>query len=624
MKRRGANNRSDGVSRRLVLAGALAAGAGSTLPAAVAQVGDQAPDAPGIAPETLRATRIAVPGRNGVVSAGHPLASSAGLRMLLAGGHAGDAAVAAMAVLNVVEPWASSAAGNGFATVYDPAAGKPMALHFAGAAPKALDPDEIEPNDLARGPKAAVTPGAFGGWIELLRKQGRLSLKETLAPAIEYARGGHAIDPSIVGFIGRVEPILQGYPTTRDIFLPGGRPPAEHELFRNEPLARTFETLVKAEQDALRGGACRDRALNAAFDEFYSGSIGREIASFHRKAGGYLRLSDLKAYKPFWQDATTTSYRGYDIYSTPPTSRGGLEVCLQLNLLEAFDLASTPYGSAALVHLEAEAIKAAKSEIYPYVADPDFSETPVNALLSKEFAKARSGRINPGRASAFDGPSDLRKFDPAAPAPPELPKPQPGDDGREGDTTSLSVVDSRGVVVVVTPTLGGGFGTNVVAGSTGLLLNNGLRIGSTSPYPRTANYVGSGKMPILNNSPTIVMRDGSFYCGLGSPGGETIGQTQFQVLVNLLDYEMGFQEAVEAPRFSVEPRPNFYLPEAQMTLQMENRFPSKVREGLRSMGHAVEAVGNYAIGSMQGVKANADAGWLGAADPRRMAAATAY
>lgn len=624
MSKSGDDKDKQGVSRRLVLAGALAAGAGSTVARASAQVGDLAPDAPGIAPETLRATRIAVPGRNGVVAAGHPLASGAGLRMLLAGGHAGDAAVAAMAVLNVVEPWASSAAGNGFATVYDPSAGKPVSLHFAGAAPRALDPDEVSPDDLARGPKAAVTPGAFGGWIELLKKQGRLSLKDVLAPAISYARDGHAIDPSIVGFIGMVQGTISKYPTTRDIFLPGGKPPTDHQLFKNEPLARTFETLVKAEQDALRGGASRERALSAAYDEFYSGSIGREIAGFHRKAGGYLRLSDLKSYRPTWQDAASTSYRGYNVYSTPPTSRGGLEVCLQLNLLEAFEVSSLAFGSAGLVHLEAEAIKAAKSEIYPYVADPAFSGTPVSALLSKEFAAARAARISSGRASAFGAPTDLRPFDPKAPPPPELPKPKSGDDGREGDTTSLSIVDSRGVVVVVTPTLGGGFGTNVVAGSTGLLLNNGLRIGSTSPYPGTANYVGPGKTPILNNSPTIVMKDGQFYCGLGSPGGETIGQTEFQVLVNLLDYEMNFQEAVEAPRFSVQPRPNFYLPGAQMKLQIEKRYPPTVLEALQSMGHTVEPVGTYAIGSMQGVQAIGDAGWLGAADPRRMAAAAAF
>ncbi len=593
-------------------------------PAALAQVGQAAPDAPRTAAQSVRATRVEVPGPNGVVTAGHPLAASAGLQMLIKGGSAADAAVAAMAVLNVVEPWASSAAGNGFATVYTPANGAVRSLNFAGAAPKLLDGDTVDPKDLDWGPKAACTPGAFGGWIELLRSLGRLSLSEVIAPAIAYARDGHALDVSISTTISRAATRLGQYATTREVFLPGGSAPAPRSRFRNPGLARTFETLAAAEAEALKSGASRGDALQAAYDVFYTGSIAREFDGFYRKAGGFLRLADLAAYKPEWRETVSTAYRGASVHSTPTTSRGGLEVCLQLNLIERFNLSSLQQGSGAHLHLAAEAIKAAKAEIYPYVADPAFAPTPVAGLLSKEFAAQRAARIDAAKAALFEGPTDLRPFQADAPAPPPAPTPLKDDGARFSDTTSLSAIDRDGNVVAVTVTLGGGFGTGVVAGNTGLLFNNGMRIGSTSPYRGTANFVGGGKIPILNNSPTLVMRGGRFEMCLGSPGGETIGQTQFQVLLNVLDFGMGLQEAIEAPRLALDAAPNFYMPGAKVQVQLESRAQPDALAQLRAAGHDVRSVGPYAIGSIQAIRATDWGGWVGAADPRRMAAATGW
>ena len=524
--------------RDFLAVGAAGAVVLTEAPFALAQVRQAAPDAPQTAAATVRTTRVETPGPNGVITAGHPLAASAGLRMLLAGGCAGDAAVAAMAVLNVVEPWASSAAGNGFATVYTPGDGAVKSLNFAGAAPKLMDGATINPRDLDWGPKAAAVPGAFGGWIELLKRVGKLSLAEVLAPAIGYARDGHAVDPSIAATIGRMAGRLAEFATTRDIFLPGGAAPAPRARFRNVPLSQTFETLVAAEQAVLKAGGSRESALQAAYDVFYTGSIAREIDRFNRKAGGYLRLADLAAYRPTWTDTVSTTYRGATVHSSPLTSRGGLEVCLQLNLVERFAISELKQGSAPHVHLMAEAIKTAKAAIYPYVADPAFARTPVTGLLSKEFARSYGRRIDMKTVSAFGPAPDLRPYQDDAPPPPPAPSKANDEGSRFSDTTSLSVADADGNVVAVTPTLGGGFGTGAVAGSTGLLFNNGMRLGSTSPYRDTANFVAGGKIPILNNAPTIVLRDGRFDLALGSPGGETIGQSQFQVLVNILDFGM--------------------------------------------------------------------------------------
>jgi gamma-glutamyltranspeptidase/glutathione hydrolase len=614
-----------GPARRRVLGLGLGGLAAAGLPrVAAAQSGPAAPDAPRTAPRDVAAHRIEVPGPNGVVTAGHPLAAQAGLRMLMAGGSAADAAVAAMAVMNCVEPWASSAAANGYATVYEGKTGAVRALCFAGAAPMALDPKTITPAELDWGPKAAVTPGAFGGWIALATRYGRLSLKELLAPAIGYARDGHALDVSISQAIARQAAKLAEFPTTKALFLPDGKPPAPHAVFKNENLARTFETLVAAEQKALASGADRASALQAAYDCFYSGPIAAEFVRFYKQAGGLLTQADLSAYKPRWTEPVSTTYRGYRVYSSPPASRGGMEVCQQLNLLEGFEITKHPRGSAASVHLLAECIKVAKSDVYPYVADLNSVYVPVAALLSKDFAAVRRGLIRADQAIAFPSPGDLRPFDRRAPKPPPAPASTADDKARFSDTTSLSIVDRDGNAVAVTPTVGGGFGTGVVAGNTGLLFNNGMRMGSTSPYVDTVNHVAPGRVPLLNNSPCVVTRDGKFHLCLGSPGGETIGQTEFQALVHLLDYDMPLQEAIEAPRFSLDADPTFYRPGARILMDAESRFPAETLRALQAMGHQIRPVGPYAIGSIQGVRVAASGAWTAGADPRRMAAAVGF
>jgi gamma-glutamyltranspeptidase/glutathione hydrolase len=603
--------------RRALLAAGLASGALAALPAR-AQSGDRAPDAPRTGSTDVTAHRVAVPMPHGGVSAGHPLAAMAGVRMLLQGGSAADALVATMAVLNVVEPWASSAAGNGFATCLDRKNGKVSSLAFTGGAPRLLDP-AVDPKELASGPKAVTVPGAFGGWIALARRFGRLPLATLLEPAIGYARDGHPLDATIAATIARAQAGLARYPTTAAVFLPGGKPPAARSIFRNEPLARTLQALADAETRARKGGADRDRALQAAYDHFYSGPVAQEFDRFMKETGGWLRLDDMRAYKPRWADPVTTNYRGLDVYCSPLTSRTGLEVCEQLNIAEGWDLPAMKPGDPALTHLLIEAIKVAKADVYRYAADPASAPTPVDMLVSKAFAARRRSLIDPARAIAYPEGAMLAGYD-------TRPTRLAARDERSspGDTTSMSAVDRDGNAICITTTVGGGFGTFVVMGDTGLLCNNGLRTGSTSPYPGHPNHVAPGRIALLGNGPTIVLDKGRLHLVCGSPGGETIGQTQFQFLVNVIDRGMPIQAAIEAPRFALNAEPNFYKPGAAISVQMESRFPSAVTQALGGMGHRIETVGPYSIGSIQGVLVDPSGARMGGADPRRMGYAIGY
>ena len=580
------------------------------------------PDAAGPAAQSLAVHRPAVQFVHGGVTAGHPLASMAGLRILLQGGNAADAAVATLATLHVMRPQSSGTGGNGFFTIYDKATDRVYSLGATGAAPVAIDPAGMTRESLNHGILAGVVPGLFGGWIAVLDRFGTMSLAEVLESAIDYAGNGHPIEASVARSIAGARERFEQFPTSASFFLPGGEAPEPGEMFRMTDLANTFRKVVEAEQQALRAGRSRSEALGAAFGRFYTGDIAQEMARFYQENGGDFTLEDFAAYEPIWAEPVHTTFRGFDIYSSPSTSRGGFEVAMQLNLVEGFDLKSLGHNSAEVLHLLADAIKVAKADIYHYVADPAYTDVPAAGLLSKEYAAERRRLIR--RQSAISYPAAGRPGDVSAAVP--TPRgPQFDEIAEVGGTTSFSVADQFGNVISVTPTHGGGFGTGVVVGNTGLLFNNGTRIGSTSPYPDDVNYVRGGQIPLLNNSPVIVMKDGEFVLAIGSPGGETIGQTQFQTVLNVLEFGMSIQEAVAAPRFVLTAEPNFYLPGAEIVLNLENRISADVVSALVDMGHNVELAAPYSFGSNQGILRDAGTGTLSAgADPRRVGYAVGW
>ena len=583
----------------------------------------QAAEAP--ASEGRLQTRPGVTGLHGLVAAGHPIASSAGLQMLLKGGNAFDAAVAVGAAAALGEPEMNGIGGNGFMTLYDKKSGKVMSLAMTGAAPRALKPAEMTPATLNAGMLAGIVPGNLGGYLSLLERYGTMSVAEVFAPAIEVAEKGYPIDPMLAQSIDRGKNNLTKYPTTAKIFLPGGQPLKAGDLLKNPDYAATLKKMVEAERQALARKASRSAAIQAAVDRFYKGDIAQEFDRFFRENGGVLNAADLAAYEPQWTEPLHTTYRGYDVYSNPATSRGGFEVLMQANLVEGFDMKSFGVGSPRAFHAMIEAVKVAKADIYQYVADPKFTMIPTAGMLTKPYAASRRSLIDltkagaypaagtpAGRSTSAGQQADARAF--------------PERYDVEQHTTSFSIVDGLGNAIGVTPTLGGLFGNNVVVGSTGLLLNNGMRLGSTSPYPDNVNYVGPGKIPILNNSPVVVLKDGKPAFVFGSPGGETIGQTEFQMLVNLIDFELPVQQAIEAPRFSLDADPNFYKPGAAITVSIESRVLPATLAALRTMGHKLDVQSGWgSIGHMQAIRIDQKTGaMMAGADPRRTGYAMGY
>jgi gamma-glutamyltranspeptidase/glutathione hydrolase len=584
-------------------------------PAAVEAVDPFAALSAGPISDGLAAHRPAVTGTNGLITAGHPLAAMAGMRILMQGGTAADAAVAVLATLNQVEPMMSGAGGNGFMTIYDKASGEVHSLNATGAAPRALDAATVTADELARGMKAGAVPGLLGGWIAMLDRFGTMSLAEVLEPAIGYAEKGHPVAPFVARSIDGSRELFGRFETTADVFLKDGAPVAG-EILTYPDLARTFRKLIEAEDTSRATGGSRTHGLRAAFDRFYKGDIARDMARFYERNGGLFTRDDFARYEPIWAEPVHTTYRGYDVYSSPATSRGGLEVTMQLNLIEGFDVAALGHNSAEALHLVAETIKIAKADIYHFVADPKTTDVPTAALLSRTFADTRRALIRSDAVMAYPDHgtppgTQMTRHDPSAGVPSERSYP--------GSTTSFTVVDGDGNVIVCTPTLGSRWGTGVIVGDTGLFFNNGTRHGSTSPYPDDVNYTRGGQIPILNNSPTLVMKDGEFFLALGTPGGETIGQTQFQVLLNVLDHGMGIQQAIEAPRIALRADPNFYKPGALIVVDIEGRMAPRVVAELEALGHTVDVDREWSIGNMQGVLVSPEQGTMTAgADPRRM------
>ena len=596
-----------------------------TLTLAVGTLPAQDPDGGARRGRDLLSYRPAVPGVHGLVTAGHPLAAMAGLQVLMKGGNAMDAAVAVATTLNMMEPQMNGIGGNGFMTVFDSKTGKVYSLSMAGATPKAIKGENMTPETLDWGINAGIVPGNFGGYLAGLERFGTQSLAEVLTSAIDYAEHGYPMDVSLATAINGTKARLNQFPTTAKLFFPDGKSPQAGDLFRNPGLAATLNKAVEAEKLALKAKKTRSQAIQAASDRFYKGDIAQEFDRFFKENHGAMTTADLAAYQPQWAEPLHISYRGYDVYSSPASSRGGFELEMALNLVEPYDLAKMGPGSPEALHLLIEAIKISKADIYHYVADPRFTSVPTAGLLSKAYASSRGKLLQSNKAIPFPTWGDPSAFAPAA-KPLAMnraaAKGSPFADNYvpERDTTSFSIIDKWGNAVACTPTLGGGFGAGVVVGNTGLLLNNGSRMGSSSPYPDNVNYVRGGQIPVLNNSPTIVLKDGKLAFVYGTPGGETIGQTEFQMLVNMVDFKMPVQQAVEAPRFALDAKPNFYKPGSDIIVTIERRVPAATLKTLEGWGHHFNVTSDFtaAVGGMQAIIVDQVKGTMTAgADPRR-------
>lgn len=533
------------------------------------------------------AHRPVVMGGNGMVASANPLASQAGLRMLLEGGNAMDAAVATAAALNAVEPYMSGVGGIGVLLCYVAREKRVRVLNFSGRAAAAAEPHLYTVESREVGSRAPLVPGTVAGWLKLLDTYGTMERSRVLAPAIDYAEQGIPVSHNNHLFIHNNRSLLERFSTSSDIFLAGGHAPRAGSRLRQAALAQSLRRIAK-------GG----------HEIFYRGELAKEIVAFVESQGGLLSRQDFETYDAVWEDPISTSYRGFDVYVPPPNS-SAFQVLNTLNIVEADDLASLGFGTPESLHLLIEAAKLSVTDRIAYAGDPDYTDIPIHGLLSKAYAASQRGRIDASRAASVVGerPSSVWPGDVMRAG---VPVPY-----TNGMTTHLAAADAEGNVVTLTQTLGNAFGCGMAVADTGILLNNMALWFEIDPDHDHPNRIAPGKRVEFCLAPTQVFRDGEFRMSIGTPGSYGILQTTVQMLLAMLDFDLNIQAAIEAPRFRTFDG---------QRVELEDRFSESTRQALRDMGHAVESIGDWSlsVGGGQGLTRDPDSGvWQGGADPRR-------
>jgi gamma-glutamyltranspeptidase/glutathione hydrolase len=545
-------------------------------------------------------SRPAVVAPRGMVAAAHPLASLAGMRMLIAGGNAVDAAVAVAATLNVVEPYMSGLAGDGYMVISLAHSGQRIALDYVGRTAQAATLDRYTPQTMGTGALAPLVPGNLGGWLHALDRYGTMRRSDVFAPAIEYAEGGFPLSRTNVAFIAPQRDRLN--PAGRAVFFPGGRAPQFGEVIYQRDLAQTYRQIVD-------GGA----------DVLYRGALGRKIVSFLQEQGGVLSGEDLASFQVAEVPRISTTFRGFEVTTLPPPC-AGVQYLETLKLLEGFDLVAMGLGSAQLIHHVAEAIKIAVADRRDcYVGG---REPPVTAILDPGYLARRRAEINPRRAAISGGDRFVGVRLPGEISAGVF----PGSNAEQ--TTSFSVVDAAGNAVTVTQSLGQGFGSGLMVDGTGVFLNDfswWLDLDPASP-----NCLGPAKKIEMCMAPCQIFRDGQLYLTIGTPGGWGIPQTTTQMILNVMEFGLDTQEAIDAPRFrcavQVTEAPGIVTdlaslpPDSGRELLVEGRIAAEVLAELATYGHAVQTLPEWtpAVGGGHGIKVDPVSGArIGGADPRR-------
>ncbi|MCY4584547.1 MAG: gamma-glutamyltransferase [Bryobacterales bacterium] len=537
------------------------------------------------------ATRAPVRARRAMVVSAQADATRAGVEVLQSGGNAVDAAVAVGFALAVTHPRAGNLGGGGFMLIRF-ADGRATFLDFRERAPAAahrdmyLGPDGEPTDEMILGYRASGVPGTARGLEMATRKYGTKQLRELVEPAVRLASNGFAVtfDQSQSLQSSR----MAKFPESRRIFQRGGRFYEMGEVLRQPDLQRTLERIA-------RHGA----------DDFYAGETARLIAADMKKNHGTITLDDLKQYKPVERTPLEGSYRGYEIITAPPPSSGGVGIIQMLNMLEESGYERSGAGSAAAIHYVAETMRRYFADRAAYFGDPDFVSVPVERLTRKSYARQRAKTIDRGRAGR------------SSEMPPGL---SAGSESTE--TTHYSVVDDAGNAVAVTYTLNGSFGSGVTAVGTGVLLNNEMDDFSSKPgAPNNAglltseqNAIAPGKRPLSSMTPTIAARGGKLFLVVGSPGGPTIISTVLQIIINVIDFKMNLQQAVDFPRFHHQ-----WMPD-RLRLERHGHSQDTV-ERLSRRGHPLSFVEKQ--GRVMAIQAT-DQWLLGAADARSEGSAEGY
>jgi len=533
-------------------------------------------------------TRSEVIARHGLAATSHPLATQAAIDILKQGGTAVDAAIAADAMLGLVEPMMCGMGGDLFAMVWDAKTQKLHGLNASGRSPYSLTLEHLTSLGLktipSRGPLPVSVPGCVDGWFELHAKFGKLPVATLLAPAIRYAREGFPVSEITADDWQADVRILSKWPGFMEVYAPGGKAPEKGQLFQNSALANTLEEISNGGRDA-----------------FYKGSIARTIADYMKKNGGFLSERDFAEHHSDWVEPVSTNYRGYDIWEMPPNTQG-IAVLQMLNILEGYDLKKLGFGSPEYVHLFVEAKKLAFEDRARFYADP--GQLPVQTLISKSYAAERRRLINPNRAAL--------RYDAGNPA------------LHTGDTTYLTVADDAGNMVSFIQSNFRGFGSGMTPPKLGFALQDRGELFSL--HEGEANTYAPHKRPFHTIIPAFVTKEGKPWLSFGVMGGDMQPQGHVQILVNLIDFGMGLQEAGDAPR--IQHVGSSGPTGARMTdggrVCLESGFaPETVRE-LIKLGHKVgNASGTF--GGYQGIRYDpANRIYFGASESRKDGQAAGY
>ncbi len=504
------------------------------------------------------AGRSEVIAREGIAATSHPLATQIALDILKQGGNAMDAAIAANAMLGLVEPTGCGIGGDLFAIIWDAKTKKLYGLNASGRSPASLPVSYFKKNKLKQiptyGPLSVTVPGAVDGWNEIHKKFGKLSVEKLLEPAIKYAEDGFPISEVIAYYWKTNAKKLKDYPGFAETFMPEGKAPAKGDIFKNPQLAATYRLL--AEQ---------------GFRIFYEGEPAKQIEDYMTANGGFLKASDLEAHQSEWVEPISTNYRGYEVWQLPPNGQG-IAVLQMLNMLEPYDIKSMGFGSNAYIHLFTEVKKLAYEDRARYYADPAFSKIPIERILSKSYAEERMQLFNP-EIAAKSASTGLPETD---------------------NAVYLSVADGEGNMISLIQSNYKGMGSGMTPGDLGFILQNrGECFSLEEGHP---NMYAAAKRPFNTIIPGFVTKDGQPWLSYGLMGGNMQPQGHVQILVNLIDFEMNIQEAGDATRIchesSGEPTGNPMSDGGWLNL--ESGFNYEIIRNLMKAGHRVKFdVGSY-------------------------------
>ncbi len=525
------------------------------------------------------ATRSEVIATNGMAATSHPLATQTAIDVLKNGGNAIDAAIAANAVLGLVEPTGCGIGGDLFAIIWSAKDKKLYGLNASGPAPQTISIETLKEKGLDMippyGPLPVTVPGAVAGWSALHKRFGKKDFSTLFDNAINYANNGFPVSEVVAYYLDISSSRFKDYPNFSDVWMPNNKSLQKGDIFKNKDLANTYLSIAESYGSS-----------------FYSGTLAKSMTEFIQEQGGYLTINDMKSFQPQWVEPVSTNYRGYDVWELPPNGQG-IAALQILNILEQYDLRSMGHNSAELIHIFTEAKKLAYEDRAKYYADPNFNSIPVNELISKTYAKQRNKLINPTQAAKSYLAGKLE----------------------DGDTIYLTVADNEGNMVSLIQSNYRGMGSGMVPPQLGFMLQDRGEMFSLDS--NHANALVGGKRPFHTIIPAFITKDDKPFISFGLMGGGMQPQGHAQIVINLIDFDMNLQEAGDAARFrhygSSEPTGEQMLDGGYLSL--ETGINDDVRQALIKLGHQLkDEPGGY--GGYQAIKIDGSV-YYGASESRK-------